>query len=155
VTYDDAHVYRFEIVGGPYDGTPGLGWKSDEEHVPQAIYVGICRGCEFPVPRGRHRHVAYWVEGDPARPPSTVVYSLERAWVEEDDDGERAIARYVFGSIEPRGDELAAFAGAPAGATLRYVLVTCTVAAVRVAGDHAARGAGRASLDRCLAASSA
>lgn len=135
-------IYTLVIVGGPYDGVPGLFWlatdaaEGEQEgmKLPPLIHVGRCNGqgqciddpaqCRI-MHRGR-AHVAYWTPQEKFRPARCYAYRLESAWhnLEGDTAGERTSegrARYVdprVAPLGPRAGKLRAVERIPAGATV-------------------------------------
>jgi hypothetical protein len=101
-------VYEFDIVGGGFDGAPGLAWLDDGKHpCPDSIFVGRC-------PVGQHcgsskcstskAHVSFWTPDEQGRPLGAVSYAKQSEFVVREDDGELA-GRAVYalgGLLDPR-----------------------------------------------------
>lgn len=118
-------VFSIEVVGGPFDGAPGMSWQDDGEHPPpDVIFVATCPGrgpatcgtgaCQ----RARKRHVSYWT-ADEARPNGAQSYAKQEEFVVraqgEADDELRGRAVYAVGGLlDPRN--FGALAGVGEGA---------------------------------------
>lgn len=105
-------IYEFDIVGGPFDGAPGMKWRDDGDHpCPELIYVGVCRKgehCGGSACRRSARHVTYWTP-DETRPNGCTSYSKQHEHVVRGEDDELS-GRAVYaigGLLNPQ-----AFAGA-------------------------------------------
>lgn len=112
-------LYRFDIVGGPYDGTEGLCWRDDGEHPPpDRILVGTCaRGvtCGLKACSPARVHTAYWTADERDRPARTIEYRKQEEFVERGEEGDDALrGRVVYavgGLLEPGNFGEAARAG--------------------------------------------
>lgn len=102
-------LYRFEVVGGPFDGAPHLAWVGDDEHPPpETIIVGVCGvgvHCGTSKCRRAAPHVSWWEVGDPETPATqTARYRRQEVALLRDYDGElsgRAV--YAIGGLmDPR-----------------------------------------------------
>lgn len=103
--------YRMEIVGGPYDGTPGMRWRDDGEHPPpEIVLLGICRGdgaCNSFAARDcaqqKKKHPYFWLPDEPNRPPRVTVYELQDNFIEPQETASIKIvpgrAVYVIGGL--------------------------------------------------------
>lgn len=113
-------VFALDIVGGPFDGAPGLSWRDDgETPPPELIFVGVCvKGshCGSSSCRRSARHVSFWTP-DEERPTRAVSYAKENEFVERGEDDElsgRAV--YAIGGLtHPRSFAGAEMVGAGAG----------------------------------------
>lgn len=99
-------LYGFQVVGGPYDGTPGLEWIDDGDHAPPpAIFVGRCRGdgsCGMRICRKGKPHVAYWTPEED-RPTGCRRYEKQEEFVRRLDDELRGTVVYAIGGLmDPR-----------------------------------------------------
>lgn len=100
-------LYGFQVVGGPYDGAPGLEWIDDGDHAPPAaIFVGRCRGdgtCGMRICRRGKRHVAYWT-GEEDRPTGCRRYEKQEEFVRrlEHDELRGTVVYAIGGLIDPR-----------------------------------------------------
>lgn len=99
-------VYVIEIVGGAFDGAPGLSWRGDSEHpAPDVIFVGVCSkgmDCGSASCRRGVAHVSYWTP-DEDRPTGAHTYAKENEYVSHGDDGHVA-GRVVYadgGLLDP------------------------------------------------------
>jgi hypothetical protein len=119
-------VFAIEVVGGAFDGAPGMSWYDDGEHpLPDVIYLDVCPGrgpascggqaCR----RARKRHVGYWT-AEEERPAGAQPYSKQEEFVirdelaDDDDFTLRGRAIYAVGGLlDPRN--FGAVAGAGAG----------------------------------------
>lgn len=96
-------LYEFQLVGGSFDGAPGLKWIDDGDHEPPvAIFVGRCvgdRSCGMSACRRGKRHVAFWTEEED-RPTSCRRYVKQEEFVRRDDAGElRGTVIYAIGGL--------------------------------------------------------
>lgn len=99
-------MFDLEIVGGGFDGAPGLKWMGDDRHPPpDLIYVAVCRKgmhcgsslCKRPV-----EHVSYWLaEEEAERPPAAQPYSKQdQEFLTRDAEGElRGRCVYAIGGL--------------------------------------------------------
>lgn len=90
---------RIDLIGGPYDGAPGLYMDGDDDadEAPDVLHVGVCAGrgtCGMSacVRSGVGRHVAYWVDEEGEPPVKTLKYR------KADDELEERV-RYVFAGM--------------------------------------------------------
>jgi hypothetical protein len=110
--------YRLEVVGGPYDGTPGLYWHSEDDEPPEGILMGVCPGdgqcgTEQCVRIGR-QHPSFWVTMEDYRPPNAMPY-VRQDFYRESGTRDRGQAIYAVGGLlDPRS--WTAAATVPAGA---------------------------------------
>lgn len=102
-------VYRFDIVGGPFDGAPGMSWLDDGKNPPpESIYVGVCRKglhCGSSSCKRGAVHVSFWMKDEDGRPPDAMPYPKENEFVQTDpESGEmRGRAVYAVGGLrDPR-----------------------------------------------------
>jgi hypothetical protein len=101
-------IYRLDIVGGEFDGSPGLAWLDDGEHpLPDAIYVGVCgrgRDCGASACSPAKAHVSYWTAEELGRPPAVLSYAKQEEFVEREASGElRGRGVYAVGGLlDPR-----------------------------------------------------
>lgn len=77
--------YDFAIVGGPFDGAPGMQWLDDGKHPPpDLIFVSVCgkgRDCGSSSCRPSAKHIAYWTP-DEERPRDAISYRKQSEHVE-------------------------------------------------------------------------
>lgn len=98
-------VYAFEVVGGPFDGSPGFEWLDDGKHPPpETIFVGVCRAkmdCGSVSCKRGATHVSYWTAGDESRPPDAMPYPKENEYVvrQERTGGVSGRAVYAVGGL--------------------------------------------------------
>lgn len=114
--------FRFELIGGPFDGERGLGWTDDGEHEPPSqIHVGQCTWsslCGDEDCPGR-AHVWFWApEYDDEMPADRRLVPYARADVEATSPL-RGVARYVCSQDVNLGAMLETFETVPAGAFAR------------------------------------
>lgn len=114
-------LYSIEVVGGPYDGAPGLKWLDDGRHpLPDVILLGRCPGNRL---CGARRcptsgHAYYWTLDEDRRPVKTARYEKQSEFVERDDEGVlRGRGVYAIGGLlDPRSfgeREMVGVGGAP------------------------------------------
>lgn len=113
-------LFAIEVVGGQFDGVPGMSWVDDGEHPPpDLIFVGSCPGrgrasCgSYRCRQARKRHVSYWT-AEEERPAAAQSYAKQDVFVERDGEDElcgRAV--YALGGLlDPRNFGAVAAAGA-------------------------------------------
>jgi hypothetical protein len=114
----DLIQYRMEIVGGPFDGAPGMSWRDDGAHPPpRVVLVGVCPGdgsCNSGsehCARTRKKHTYYWLPDEGTAPKRATKYELQDSFIEpERMTGLRAVpgrAVYVLGGLLlPAGGDL-------------------------------------------------
>lgn len=92
--------YAFEVVGGPFDGAPGLLWNDDGKHPPpELIFVGVCgkgRGCGTSKCRTNVAHVSYWLPEEEDRPPDSTPYPKQNEFLLRDPHTEEMSGRAVY-----------------------------------------------------------
>lgn len=114
-------IFDFDIVGGPFDGAPGMKWLDDGEHpLPELIHVGICgKGahCGSSACRRSARHVTYWTPDEEERPLGCVGYAKENEFVQRgEDDALTGRAVYAIGGLtDPRSFTATEYAAAGGG----------------------------------------
>lgn len=101
--------YVFEVVGGPFDGTPGLEWRDDGKHPPpDLIFVGVCgkgRHCGTSKCRRDAKHVSYWLPVEEDRPPEAMPYPKQSEYVRTHPETGEMLGRAVYaigGLSEPQ-----------------------------------------------------
>lgn len=100
-------LYALEIVGGPYDGVPGLKWKAGRDFpVPKVLLLGRCKGdgaCGARKCAGRP-HPYYWMPEEDGIPIRTVRYELADEVVFSNGTDLSGVATYAIGGLTmPRG----------------------------------------------------
>lgn len=135
--------FEMDIVGGGFDGTPGLRWLDDGRHPPPpAILVGACtKGmcCGTEACRPTLAHVSYWTPDEATVPPGAVSYRKQDEFIERDDAGApKGRAVYAIGGLmDPRN--FGASARVPAGSeplvTAGFVAPRCVRRRLEYAGE--------------------
>jgi hypothetical protein len=97
-------VYDLDIVGGEFDGAPGLKWLDDGKHpLPELIFVGVCSAgmdCGSSACRLPATHVSYWLPVEADRPTTSQPYRKQEEFVVRGEDGELAgRAVYAMGGL--------------------------------------------------------
>lgn len=100
-------TYDFDIVGGPFDGAPGMMWADDGKHPPPGvIYVGVCgkgTDCGSSACRLGAVHVSFWTANEDDRPTSCFAYGKESEHVERTGEELRGRVVYAVGGLsDPR-----------------------------------------------------
>lgn len=101
-------VYDLNIIGGDFDGTPGLQWRDDGSmELPALIHVGVCAtgmDCGSSACKLRVAHVSFWTVDEDEQPTRYVRYTKENVYVERDDEGDvHGRADYAVGGLlDPR-----------------------------------------------------
>lgn len=97
--------YSLRIVGGPFDGVPGMAWVDDGRHpLPDGLLVGVCPvgvHCGTSLCRPREEHVSYWLPDEEGQPPRLTYYEKQPdEHVRRGDAGElRGVATYAIGGL--------------------------------------------------------
>lgn len=94
--------YKIEIIGGRYDGVPGLYWTADGSHpLPERILVGSCGkgvNCGLQgVCRKDRTHVSYWLPEED-HPATAQAYEKQNEYVarNETSTGDALTGRAVY-----------------------------------------------------------
>lgn len=98
--------WGLRVVGGAWDGAPGMSWIDDGEHeLPEAIRVGLCPkgvNCGTSVCRPAGEHVSFWLPDEAGQPLRLTLYEKTEEHVRRDDAGELSgVATYVVGGLPP------------------------------------------------------
>lgn len=101
-------VYDFKIVGGGFDGAPGMRWRDNGRcPPPPVIFVGRCeRGehCGSSACRRAAVHISYWTEDEETRPRRAQRYRKQEEFIERGEgDALSGSAVYAIGGLmDPR-----------------------------------------------------
>lgn len=100
-------VYEIKVVGGGYDGAPGLRWLDDGKHPPPAqILVGVCKKgehCGASVCNTKVTHISFWTTDEDDVPLATQRYEKQEEHVLRDDETLDGQAVYAIGGLlDPR-----------------------------------------------------
>lgn len=100
--------FDFDIVGGAFDGAPGMFWVDDGQHPPpDLIFVGVCaKGshCGTAACRRHAKHVSYWLPEEDTRPPRAQPYEKQSEHVERSENEGELTGRAVYvvgGLLDP------------------------------------------------------
>lgn len=100
--------YDFDIVGGEFDGAPGLAWLDDGKHPPpDLIFVGVCASgahCGSAACRRAVAHVSWWERDEEGRPTKAQPYSKQEEHVRRDEETGALSGRAVYavgGLLDP------------------------------------------------------